>query len=75
MLQIRTVLKTDYGSYAIQETLFMWARGKERDTAISTSLQERCLLGLKLKSHTSSAAIKKAQKCLLHQSRIYAAIT
>lgn len=52
----------------------MWAWGKERDTAISTSLQAHCLSGLKLKSHMSSAAIKKAQKCLLNQSRISAAI-
>lgn len=48
--------------------------GKERDTTISTSLQERCPSGLKLKSRTSSVAIKKAQKCLLNQSRICAAI-
>lgn len=73
-IQTRTVFKKDHGSYAIQKNLLMWASGKERDTAISTPLQEHCLSGLKLKSRTSSVAIKKAQKRLFNQSRICVAI-
>lgn len=63
------VFKIDCGSYAIQKRWFMRAMGKERDTTISVSLQEHWLSGLKLKSRTPSIALKKAQKCLLNQSR------